>query len=168
MLTATSANANGTVTWQNEGTNRYLEVYQSSTSNGGWVGTWPWNGTNTQYWDDYKLSDNYWVEFNHNSGLLLTAYNSCSNGITQWTTDTGNHVFTTQEWRELSTADGWLLINRAGCSGDAYHDTISQSFDDPNVYFVYLYPENHNPLIDGPQGCESTKTIGAPYICLFR
>jgi hypothetical protein len=132
------------VTWQNEGTGRYLEVYQSSTSTGAYVGTYPWNGSATQYWLDSRLSDNYWVEANYNSGLLLTTYNDCGNGITQWTPDSGNHAYSTQEWHEnhLSTDVGWALINKAGCSGDPYHDVLSQSLDQPNLYNVFLYSEH--------------------------
>ncbi|GAA0393593.1 hypothetical protein GCM10009530_51240 [Microbispora corallina] len=143
VLPAGAAHANGRVTWKNVGTKRYLEVYQSSKKKGAYVGAWPWNGSKTQYWYDQKLSDRYWAEFNYNSGLLLTAYNSCGSGVTQWPTSDGRHVYSTQEWKEkhLSSDYGWVLINKAGCSGDAWHDILSISLEHPSLYQVFLYSE---------------------------
>ena len=142
-LPAQAAHADGRITWKNDGTKRYLEVYRSSKSKGAYVGTWPWNGSATQSWYDVKLSDKYYAEFNYHSGLLLTAYNSCGNGVTQWPTASGHVVYRTQEWKEkhLSPSVGYVLINKAGCSGDPWKDVLSVKHSQPNVYNVYLYSE---------------------------
>lgn len=132
-----AAHADGKVTWQNTYDGRYLEVYQSSTSQGALVGTWPWNGSNTQYWYDVLLSGGpYWEEKNYNSGLPLTAYNTCSQGVTQWPW----HTYTTQQWKEVNTGtNGWMIVNRGGCDGDPYKDNLSQKNDNPALYNVYIY-----------------------------
>jgi hypothetical protein len=142
-IPALAAHADGKVTWKNTATDNYLEAYRSGTSNGTYVGQWPWNGSDTQYWYDVKLSSGYWLEYNYNSWLLLTAYNSCGDGVTQW--DDGG--WSTQEWKEkhLNTAYGWVLINHAGCSGDAWHDILSLSAGNTNIYNVYLYSEKSGP-----------------------
>lgn len=167
----TAARANGKVTWRNVYTNRYLEVYNSSKANNATVGTWPWNGSKTQYWYDSKRSQGYWKETNYNSGKVLTAYSTCVKGIRQlsWSTGDGGSGQSLQLWRErhISKTTGWELINRAGCDNDAYHDTLSQSFDFPNYYSVYLYPENTS-VLDSSPGCQKSRLSDIPQLCLFK
>ncbi len=148
VLPATAAHAGQWVTWKNFSTRKALEVSHSSKKKGATVGTWPWNGTKTQWWWDQKLSNRYYVELNWNSNLYLTAYNSCGSGITQWPTGAGHHAYTTQEWKEKRLRargldQGWALINKAGCSGDAYHDMLSLSIEHRSWYPVFLYPQNY-------------------------
>jgi hypothetical protein len=147
-LPATAAHAKPHwVTWKNFADlygKRYLEVLHSSKKKGAAVGAYKWNGSMTQWWWDQKLSDGYYVEFNGNSNLLLTAYNSCGSGVTQWPTDKGHHAFITQEWKQkhLKTYPGWVLINKGGCDGDSSHDVLSLSVEHFNWYNVFLYPES--------------------------
>ena len=132
------ANADGKVTWQNNATGHYLEVYHSSTAEGAGVDTWTWNGSDTQYWYDTKLSNGYWLEENWNSGLLMTAYNTCSQGITQWGLGTLPDGWTTQQWKEFHHGTGvWELINHAGCDGNPYQDTLAEAQGNS----VYIYTE---------------------------
>jgi hypothetical protein len=138
LLPAASAHADGKVTWKSNATSQYLEVYKSSKSQGGIVGNYPWNGTKTQYWLDSRLSGPYWREKNYNSKLSLTAYNTCSQGITQWK---WHSSWTTNEWKELKIGSGkYLLINHAGCDGNPYHDEI---VPDPVYYNVYLRTDSN-------------------------
>lgn len=137
FIPAAAAHADGKVTWKSDQSGYYLEIYHSSTDKDAPAGTFPWNGTNTQYWYDQKLSNNYWVEYNYNSGLPLTAYNTCSQGVTQWPLSSGNVATTTQQWKELSIASGdWLLINLAGCSGDPFQDSLYPSWQYYNVFLA--------------------------------
>ncbi len=137
-----AASADGKVTWQSNSSGRYLEVYSSSTAEGALVDTWPWNGTNTQYWEDVQLSTGYWWEINENSGLLLTAYNTCSDGITQWGSGSGSDGYTTQQWKEYHySTHVWEIVNHAGCNGNPYWDTMGQS-QSGSSYPVFLYPES--------------------------
>ncbi|WP_214409077.1 RICIN domain-containing protein [Sphaerisporangium fuscum] len=159
-----AAHADGRVTWRNLPYKRYLEVYQSSKKKGALVGAWPWNGTKTQYWYDEKLSDRYYVEFNYNSLLLLTAYNNCGSGVTQWPSN-GRYAYTTQEWKEkhLSSDEGWVLINKAGCGGSGYNDILATSATDFNLYNVYLYSEK-----SGPCSLVMWPTMGPQSQCLWK
>ncbi|WEO93434.1 RICIN domain-containing protein [Streptomyces sp. FXJ1.172] len=137
LIPASPAHADGKVTWKSDQNGYYLEIYHSSTDAGAPAGQWPWNGSNTQYWYDQKLSNNYYVEYNYNSWLPLTAYNDCSQGVTQWPLGSGNTAYTTQQWKELNTGSGnWMLINHAGCSGDPYQDMLYPSWQYYNVYLA--------------------------------
>jgi hypothetical protein len=145
LTSAPSAYADGKVTWQSQGNNNFLEVYQSSWSQGAPVGTWPWNGTDTQYWyDGYLGFGSYYKEKDYNTYLhganwIMTAYNTCSQGVTQW----AQGIYTTQEWKEDYVGSvGWLLINYGGCDGDPYTDML---YPDPTYYNVYLYRESGSP-----------------------
>ncbi|WP_433515259.1 RICIN domain-containing protein [Nonomuraea sp. CA-143628] len=161
---ALAAHANGKISWKNAQTGNYLEVYYSSLAKGGLVGQWPRNGTSTQYWYDMRLSDRYYVEYNYHSWLLLTAYNSCGNGLTQWPTAKGNVAYTTQEWKErhLDSRYGWALINRAGCSGNARQSILAVNPAKMNLYNVYLYNQDRGP-------CNLTYIlISGNYVCTWH
>ncbi len=145
-IPALAAHADGKITWKNYWTGKYLEVYRSSLDDGARVGQYKWNGGDNQYWYDVKLSDGYYLEYNNNSWLLLTAYNSCGDGVTQW--EDGS--WSTQEWREIhvDSDHGWMLINKAGCSGNAYNDvlTVNGGYEEGGAsgspYDVRLYNES--------------------------
>jgi len=145
------AHADSKVTWQNIGTGRYLEVYQSSTAIGAIVGTYAWNGTDTQYWWDTKLSNGYWWESNWNSGWRMRASSICSVGVTQSQATDYN-----TQWHELflNSDDRWALINHAGCDSNPYTDVLAQKRNADYIYNVYLYPS----------GDQVYCTIGDPVI----
>jgi hypothetical protein len=138
LLPAASAHADGKVTWENDGSSRFLGVYQASKSQGAIADAQPWRGTKNQYWLESRLSGQYWRLKNYNSGLSLTSYNTCARGITQWK---WNSSWTTNRWKELKLDGTWyLLINQAGCDGNPYHDEITP---DPFYANVWLRTDNN-------------------------
>ncbi|MUN38538.1 hypothetical protein GNZ18_18260 [Actinomadura sp. NEAU-AAG5] len=140
----TGAYADGKFTWKNIYVNRHLEVYSSSKANGAYVGTWPWNGTATQYWYASKQSDGYFRMDNYNSWKALDRWDSGSCDATQWSWWGGSQ----QRWKVLQN-NNWTkeygtlyeLINKKGCRGDAYHDHLAAN-QNRNIYQAYLWPDS--------------------------
>jgi hypothetical protein len=150
MLPTAAANADGKVTWaSNAYVSRCLDVDRDTQVQGVPVGIWSCNRTTAQYWWDISLGfGHYYEEESYGSyakglNLALTAYNTCSQGVTLW----HGVLYTTQEWKEDYVASGvWQLINYGGCDGDPYHDTLGLSFDS-TIYRAYLY-ENTDAIGD--------------------
>lgn len=118
------AHADGRVTWQNDNSKNYLEVYHSSTADGAMVGQWPWNGSATQYWTDITVESGYYKELNYHSGKALDPYNDCS--VHQY----GYWGGASERWAErhftsyYGDVKAWRLINKNGCGGDPYTDAL--------------------------------------------
>ncbi|GAB2725945.1 hypothetical protein [Kitasatospora kifunensis] len=96
---ASSASADGTVTWRN-GINRY---YLTST---GRAGAGLTVSPSSQSWFDTQAPDGNWYEVDQ-WGYCLTNVGSGP----AVTTDPCNSVYGYQEWKEINTGNGWKLQN---------------------------------------------------------
>lgn len=106
----------GTVTWQDDYDNRYLEVYHSGTANGNWIDAYPGNGTCTQHWyavysGDHSvggLQEYYMVNVNSGKCLWAPLGNVGTTHVQQYSCDQSPHGGLLL-WIEHSVSGGWVL-----------------------------------------------------------
>ena len=138
------AHADGRFRWAsaNDYGNGYLflEVLNSSTASGATVIAFPSNANSAnQWWWDYQQSDGYFRLVNGNSGKSLDRWDyhngpgsdgGCARTMQwDWVDESQQHWAYREEWS--SGYSRWFTkwVNKAGCSGDPYHDTLSVNYD---------------------------------------
>jgi hypothetical protein len=143
ILPANAAQADGDFRWAtaNNYGNGYLflEILNSRTDNTAQVIAYPSNsGSANQWWRDFHISNGYYRLMNHNSGKVLDRWDNhtgpgsdggCSTPMQYGWVNQYQQYWAYRE--EYSNAYGrWFTkwVNRLGCSGDAYHDTLSVNF----------------------------------------
>ncbi|MEV4459001.1 RICIN domain-containing protein [Microbispora sp. NPDC049633] len=145
LLMPGQANADGTYRWQNVWTGGYLEIWQSSTSDGARVITWPYNASSlNQWWTDYKQSDGYYRLVNYNSGKSLDRYDPPGSGEADCSVY--QYYWTGQSWQHWRIASAWSnsygryfdqWINKAGCNGNVYWDHLTSSSNGDSASLDY-------------------------------
>ncbi|MEV4454330.1 hypothetical protein [Microbispora sp. NPDC049633] len=138
----------------------YLEIINSSIDPLARVIAFPLNSSaSNQVWSDWQQSDGYFAMVNNHSGLVLDRWDyhsgpgsdgGCSSPMQYWWVDEPQ-----QHWgyrTEYSNYYGqWFTkwVNKAGCSGDLYQDTLGVNFSTAAGYGLWTTQFHANNCVYG-------------------
>jgi hypothetical protein len=164
MTPASPSHADGAFRWATAGNygNGYLflEVLSSSTADTASVIAYPSNsGSANKWWSDYQLSNGYFALLNHNSGKALDRWDygtgpgtdgGCGRPMQySWVDQSQQHWAYRLEWSNNYSRYFTKWVNRYGCSGDPYQDSLAVNYSTAAGNGRYTSLLHANRCVDG-------------------